>query len=361
MTGVKRSLPALLLPTLYLIWGCGALFGGGVQGRLSETGLYSNSATKTVASGIRRYEPQYPLWSDGALKRRWIYLPSGTQIINGSPDGTPTPAYRGNMDYWIFPIGTKFWKEFSFPNIAGCGRRRIETRFITKTGPTTYEFSSYQWDEDETEAWLVSADGAKDVYKTGPGTTHSIPSQADCVTCHNRGGDMVLGFDALQLSWDRDPLSPHARPLGRRDLTLRDLIREKILTFVPIGMDRNPPRIVSATAEGRAVAGYLHANCGNCHNPTGTAQFSYLNFRYPLATIDEASSPLFQTALNQVTGNLQIPGVSPTYRIRPGEPDHSAVIYAMMREGTLPMPPLGVGVVDFEAVELIREWVRKLQ
>ena len=45
--------------------------------------------------------PTEALWSDGAVKRRFIYLPPGTTI-----DTT-------NMDEWVFPVGTKFWKEFS--------------------------------------------------------------------------------------------------------------------------------------------------------------------------------------------------------------------------------------------------------
>ena len=57
---------------------------------------------------------------------------------------------------------------------------------------------------------LVSASGVTDVASTGPGTSHDLPPVRDCLRCHSRGGDAVLGFDALQLSPDRDPLAPHA-------------------------------------------------------------------------------------------------------------------------------------------------------
>src|SRR5512141_1865735 len=42
---------------------------------LSETGLYSDISTKTIAATNLMFSPQYPLWSDGARKKRWIYLP----------------------------------------------------------------------------------------------------------------------------------------------------------------------------------------------------------------------------------------------------------------------------------------------
>ncbi len=48
--------------------------------RLADTGLYADPASKTLAPGIFPFSPQYPLWSDGAVKRRWIRLPEGAAI-----------------------------------------------------------------------------------------------------------------------------------------------------------------------------------------------------------------------------------------------------------------------------------------
>ena len=79
--------------------------------RLSETGLFARDASKIDARN-RSFSPQYPLWSDGAQKKRWTYLPQRAQI-----DATA-------LDAWVFPVGTKFWKEFSFNG------RRVETRFL---------------------------------------------------------------------------------------------------------------------------------------------------------------------------------------------------------------------------------------
>src|SRR5262245_14213021 len=48
--------------------------------RLSQTGLYSDIATRTIAPENLSFSPQYPLWTDGASKRRWIRLPAGSSI-----------------------------------------------------------------------------------------------------------------------------------------------------------------------------------------------------------------------------------------------------------------------------------------
>src|SRR5262245_20803994 len=68
---------------------------------LSETGLYRDIATRGLAAGVISYDVRYELWSDGAEKQRYLYLPPGTQIDSSDMDG------------WRFPIGTKVWKTFS--------------------------------------------------------------------------------------------------------------------------------------------------------------------------------------------------------------------------------------------------------
>src|SRR5690348_7284597 len=45
---------------------------------LECTGLYTNIVAKQVSGAVRSYAPAIPLWSDGAQKSRWIYLPPHT-------------------------------------------------------------------------------------------------------------------------------------------------------------------------------------------------------------------------------------------------------------------------------------------
>ena len=47
--------------------------------RLSDTGLYE-PGTRSVDPRNRPFAPQYPLWTDGAAKARWLRLPPGTRI-----------------------------------------------------------------------------------------------------------------------------------------------------------------------------------------------------------------------------------------------------------------------------------------
>ena len=88
---------------------------GAIPDDLSCTGLYSDWATKTIASDAIPYTPALVFWSDGADKSRWLYLPPGTTI-----DTT-------DMDNWVFPVGTKIWKQFVLDG------QLVETRLIWKT------------------------------------------------------------------------------------------------------------------------------------------------------------------------------------------------------------------------------------
>ena len=49
--------------------------------QLSETGLYSNITNKTLATYAKVYQPEFPLWSDGADKVRHIYIPKCSKSI----------------------------------------------------------------------------------------------------------------------------------------------------------------------------------------------------------------------------------------------------------------------------------------
>ena len=180
----------------------------------------------------RPFTPQYPLWSDGAVKRRWVRLPDGATIDTR------------DVNHWDFPVGTRFWKEFAF------GGRRVETRMLVKTGADRWEFASYAWNEDQRDAVLAPAEGLASVAEVAPGKFHSVPSRDECRACHDSGRTEILGFTALQLSTDRDPLAPHAETLTPDMVTLRSLVDERRLQPARGDLVATPPRIAARDPQG---------------------------------------------------------------------------------------------------------------
>ncbi len=212
-------------------------------------GSTATPAALAVDPRNRPFTPQYPLWSDGAVKRRWVRLPDGATIDTR------------DVNHWDFPVGTRFWKEFAF------GGRRVETRLLVKSGADRWEFASYAWNDDQRDAVLAPAEGRARVAEVAPGKFHSVPSRDECRACHDSGRTEILGFTALQLSTDRDPLAPHAEALTPDMVTLRSLVDERRLQPARGDLVATPPRIAARDARERAVLGYLSTNCGSCHNP----------------------------------------------------------------------------------------------
>ncbi len=316
--------------------------GQAVPERLSETGLYL-PGTVTVDPRNRPFSPQYPLWTDGAAKSRWLRLPPGTRID------------ARNVDGWIFPVGTRLWKEFAF------GGRRVETRMIWRSGADTWEYATYVWNDAQTDATLVPSEGLRGAAEIAPGKRHTIPSREDCRTCHENGtATPVLGFTALQLSTDRDPLSPHADPAAPHHVTDRTLVEERLLDPPHPELSANPPRI-PADARTRAVLGYLTGNCGHCHNERSTIA----TVRYPMqmpayASPDEVRR-MVEVLKTRPTA-WEVPHTQPgtTTMVADGSPDLSALFVRMRsRQPSSQMPPLGSVVPDRQALDLIATWIQE--
>ena len=310
--------------------------------RLSETGLYL-PGTQTIDPRNRPYSPQYPLWTDGAAKARWIRLPEGTRIDGRTPDA------------WMFPVGTIFWKEFSF------GGRKVETRMLRRVSIERWSYASYVWNDAQTEAMLAPEQGVPAVAEVAPGKRHDIPGREDCRACHENGATPALGFTALQLSDDRDPGAPHAEPLQPGMMTLRTLITERLLEPAAPVLMHHAPRI-GGDARTRAALGYLTANCGHCHNE----QSPVATVRFPLRLSGDGGVPQTNDVVARLLARVttwDLPGREPgqSSTIVAGAPDLSVLLVRMRsRRPSTQMPPLGTVVPDREAVELISGWIASM-
>jgi len=307
--------------------------------RLSETGLYAAGRPGVVDARNRAFAPQYPLWTDGASKRRWVQLPPGATI-----DATSDHA-------WEFPVGTRLWKEFSF------GGRKVETRLLWKVTSEQWITAAYVWNEEQTDAVLAPEQGVAGVAEVAPGRRHSIPARADCAACHGSPA-RPLGFGPLQLSTDRDPNAIHGEPLAPGMMTLATLVGEGLLAPARRDLVSSPPRIRTGNPRTRSVLGYLAANCGACHNRGGeiTANLPSLASEDVMADGDAAARSLVERATR-----WQVPGAPDgmSVAVHPAAPDESALLARMRsRRPSSQMPPLGTVVRDQEAVDAIVAWIQ---
>lgn len=305
---------------------------------LHETGLFVPGSVDQVDPSHIEFTPQYPLWSDGATKRRWLYLPPGTSIDAANPD------------VWEFPRGTRLWKEFAHGN-------RVETRFIERRADGSWRYASYIWNDQGEQALLAPSKQTTSLSVRGaPNGRYAVPSQDDCRACHEGAAAPVLGFSALQLSSARDALAPHGETAHSIDL--RTLVARGLIRNLPARYLREPPAIAAATPIERAALGYLHGNCGHCHNDAG-----------PLAPLELALSQLTSTPAASTQRTLSTLIDQPSEfrwqeldrRLVAGNARESVLAMRMRSRNPLhQMPPLGTEAIDLKAIALIERWIEQL-
>jgi hypothetical protein len=302
-----------------------------------------------LAPGIRAYTPRFPLWSDGSIKTRYVYLPPG-KTIDASID-----------NHWIFPVGTKFYKEFRSSD----GTLRIETRVLEKIAASNetsaWTYDTYAWSADQ-KSVHVETGGVSNALGSGL----DIPTREACTSCHNHGDysrDMVNGFQAIQLNWTG------------AGVTLSSLIADGTLSSYRADL------VTAAVIPGRnptetAAFGYFHGNCGHCHSLEDDAPH---NMTLLTAVGVPLASQLAWTTTVCFYPHTPTESYA-TQRIAVGIPSNSAIYNRDTVRGSqqpaatpvdagpaldgpsdsIQMPPIATHVVDSAAMAVEADWITSL-
>ncbi len=309
---------------------------------LSQTGVFADLASLKPQDFLVPYGVNSPLWSDGAVKSRWMALPTGTKI-NFSATGE-----------WKFPVGTVFVKNFALPvDETDPGvLHRLETRLlICDTNGGVYG-ASYKWRPDNSDADLVPAGTTEAIeIKTATGTRTQnwfFPGRQDCLTCHTPMSGGVLGVKTRQLNgkftYPNGVIDNQLRTwnhLGLFDTKVTDLAIYHFSRLVNITNTAAPLQL--------RVRSYLDANCSQCHRPGGAGAFFDTRFDTPLKKQNILNGPV----ANQL-------GIAGARVIIPGDTNKSVLFHRISLVGRNQMPPLAKNVVDTNAVAVIGKWISSL-
>ncbi|HEY8078575.1 MAG TPA: hypothetical protein VIF62_30805 [Labilithrix sp.] len=315
----------------------------GLYQHLQCAGLYTDIHSKTLAAGLRSYTPALVLWADGAEKNRWLDLPAGQKIDTTDPDE------------WIWPVGTRVWKEFQY---AG---RRYETRLYTKNGDGVWQHTAYVWNVDGSDA--VRNDGGKEIPPLTPdGTPYEVPSGNECNSCHAGKKDKLLGLEGVNLGLP-----------GAQGITLASLVADDLVTVPFTSTTVAFPE--DATGKAADALAWLHVSCGPCHNRSGDSNASNSNVRFltyasDLAmakTVDQLDA--FLTTVDKPT-SVAIPdaGGADFQIIERGDPSSSLASWLSGRRVPPPgmptyeeqMPPIVTRVVDTTGHAKLDAWISAL-
>jgi glucose/arabinose dehydrogenase len=356
--------------------------------KLSDSGLFASVKDHRMKPGVIPYSVAAPFWSDGMHKERWLALP-----------GTETVGYAKTRG-WNFPDKTVLVKSFAVEREEGnpATRKWIETRFLTRQEGEWYGYT-YRWNDAGTDAELLPAAGADQTVaiRTPAGVREQVwhyPSRAECMVCHSRAANFVLGLCTPQMNkahdyggcsdnqlralehagvfsgfdWAsraRDELADRATAKGVKGKDAeayaklhgpqpgqRGVPQTKLLPTAPDGLPRMvDPADAKQDLTARAKS-WLHANCSQCHVEAGGG-----NARMELE---------FTTALDKMRVLDEKP-VHATFDlpdarlVAPGSPERSVLLKRTGTRGPNQMPPLSTSRADEAGLALLREWVLSLK
>ena len=384
--------------------------------KLSESGLFASVADHTMVPGVVPYEPASPLWSDGTYKARFFALPPTMK-----QEGTIVPAKIGvtNARGWNFPDGTVLVKSFAIDEEEGnpATRKWIETRFMLKEQGEWAGYS-YEWNDEQTDAVLVAAEGKNrefqirtaDLAKHADGVKtqewHYL-SRTECMVCHSRASNYVLGLCTVQLNRDydyekvlgeghtadnqlrtlehlgllevnwwgdgagalhgkataaglenKDRWPWVSRQTASADPDAKDFSKQRstMLAKAPAATNRLVnPLDASHPLEARARS-YMHSNCSSCHVFAGGGN-AQIDLEYMTAYETRPLDAMKAIGVKPLHATFDLPDPK---LIAAGHPERSVLLSRVARRGPGQMPQLATSIVDEKAVAVIHEWIESL-
>lgn len=317
---------------------------------LSEYKFFAgNMADIVPASGVIPYEVVSPLWSDGALKKRFLVLPEGQKITFGADET------------WNFPDGAIIIKHFAFPKDwrdPEGAVKHVETRLLIRNSsvPEGFTAHTYVWNEEQTEAYDKVAGkhivlDFIDEMGASASQEYIIPNTNQCGNCHERNDVYEsLGLVTPQVNFALGDGGAIDNQLARlEDAGLFDAPLPALGTLpvfaAPMGME---------ALEARARS-YLHANCSHCHRPGGGGGSSGLELLQWETNPTKNGFCKGTVAAGSGTGSLQ-------YDIVPGKPEESIMIFRMSStDPEIKMPEIPNLLPDKAGIKLISDWITSLQ
>ncbi|MGD0412911.1 MAG: chitobiase/beta-hexosaminidase C-terminal domain-containing protein [Verrucomicrobiota bacterium] len=327
-------------------------FGSSIPLLLSETGAFADTSNRLPAAGLIPYVPNTPLWSDNALKSRYLGVPN-----SGAPITPEQQIGFAPTGQWTFPSGTVFVKNFDLvvdetnPNTPA---RRLETRLLVRDTNGAVYGATYKWLPDNSDAELLTGSLTEAILVTNAAGVMTqnwyYPSPADCLTCHTAVAGYVLGVNARQLNGTNTypatgVTDNQLRALNRLGMFYPAFDEAAISGFEQLSSVTNP----SAPPVQRARS-YLDANCSQCHQPGGAGITFDARYDTPLASQNISNYPaLFSLGVD----NAKIIAPNDVWR---------SMIYARMNtvDPAVKMPNLARNLIDSNAVQAMADWINSL-
>ncbi|SMC52628.1 hypothetical protein [Moheibacter sediminis] len=315
--------------------------------KLSDYNFFKgNLANLDPVYGVLPYEPISSLFTDYALKSRFVWMPDGVSA-----------NYVADDKIFNFPSSTVLIKNFYYNNVAPNNSKKIlETRLMIKKG-SEWIFANYKWNDTQDEAVLDMEGSFVPVEWSQNGETknvlYRIPSKSECLTCHKQiEAAIPIGPKPQNLNFN----------INYSDGNKNQIEKWEEFGYLNIGSPGNIVSMVNYTDNSKSldqrIRSYLDINCAHCHNETGHCNYLPIKLAY-----SETADPLNLGVC--IVPNINISGFvgeEVTHIVVPNNPGKSAMYHRIKSDlENIRMPMIGRSLVHDEAVTLTTQWINSLE
>lgn len=293
--------------------------------------------------GVIPYQPASSLFTDYALKKRFIWLPKNTKA-----------TYNSDSTILELPVGAVLIKSFYYDHVQPSNTTQIiETRILIKK-ETGWIVAEYVWNDEQTEATLQLLGSTKtiswlDATNTVKTVDYQIPSETNCYTCHTVNNiTRPIGIKPQNLN------NNYSYPEGSRNQL------DKLISFGYL--ENNLPSTIVSTVNyedttqplNLRMRSYFDINCAHCHQEGGYGAFYVMRFAFNQTT-NPANLGICVTASHMAPGNPA------TIIVKPHDINRSLLFYRVStNDMNYRMPFLGRTIRDEEGIQLITDWINSL-
>ena len=309
--------------------------------KLSEYNFFNgNLKDLDPVLGVLPYEPINSLFTDYALKKRFVWMPKNKKA-----------TYVDDYSVLDFPIGAVLIKNFYYENaLPNNSIRIIETRLMYYT-TIGWKFANYTWNDSQTEAYFDLTGGYTDIDFIENGqtknTTYRIPSSAECFTCHKSEVNSIpIGLKPQNLN---------------KSIAYPEGVKNQFQKWIEVGyLENSLPTIINTVSNWEdenaslteRMRGYLDINCAHCHSEDRHCDYRPVRFAFG----DYQSDVSLGLCVDPDTP------IAPYSKIvEPGNIARSLIHFRLNNtQEEYRMPLLGRTLIHEEGVALLEQWITSL-
>lgn len=307
------------------------------------------------ALDVLPFEPASALFTDYALKKRFVWMPKDTRA-----------TFNGDSKVLELPVGAALIKNFYYDNVLpGNTTRIIETRVMIRKSDG-WIFAEYVWNDEQTEAFLdmegsftpIEWTNENNVVKS---TDYRIPNLAQCIVCH-KSSRLVDN----QVEVEFIPIGIKPQNLNF-NYTYEDGAKNQLTKWIEAGYlegnfslpTENNTTVnysdATKSVEFRARS-YVDINCAHCHQTDRHCDYRPMRFAF-----NETAGNETNMGVCVDTQDMQGFPANLSKIVTPQNKENSMLYYRLNTTNeTYRMPLHGRTLIHDEGLVLMREWIDAL-